>query len=298
MNIKTCIKSARPFSFTVSFVPPALALVLASSQIENFKPDWFLFVLTFLGGFLAHAGANILSDYFDYKKGIDRPGTYGSSGVLINDEMTPKEVLNLAVFCFAMAALFGLYIMYSLPNGFTLLWLAAAGGFLGFFYTTPPFVLKYRAWGDFAVFMAFGPLMTLGGYFVQTGQYSLKAFLISIPVAMLVDAILHANNTRDIENDKNCRIKTIAGLIGRPSSVKMYQILVYGSYAAVAIMAALTILPVYSLLVLLSLPLAKSNVEKIKAIPTPPDADAMTAKLHSAFSVLLMAGLFLGKIAG
>ncbi|MEW5950703.1 MAG: prenyltransferase [Elusimicrobia bacterium] len=296
MDIKLYIKAARPFSFTVSFVPPALALVLAWAQIPNFYPKWSLFVLTFLGGFLAHAGSNILSDYFDYKKGIDRPGTYGSSGVLVNSEMTPSQVLNLALFCFLSASIIGLAIMISIPNGFSLLWLVAAGGFLGFFYTTPPFILKYRAWGDFAVFMAFGPLMTLGGYFVQTGIYSIKPFLLAFPVAMIVDAILHANNIRDIENDKRCQIKTVAGILGKEKAIGMYEILLYGSYVFIILFVAVKMIHPYSLLALFSLPLAKSNIEKLKGEKIPPDADAMTAKLHSAFSVLLMAGLFLGKI--
>lgn len=296
MNLKLYLKAARPFSFTVSFFPPILALALAFLEDPDFSPKWGLFIMTFLGGFIAHAGSNMVSDYFDYRKGIDRPGTYGSSQVLVAGEMSPVEMLILGLACLAVGALLGLAIMLMIPGGFSLLWLILIGGFLGLFYTAPPFVLKYTALGDLAVFMAFGPLMTLGGYFVQTGHYSIKAFLISIPVAMLVDAILHANNTRDIENDKNCQIKTVAGIIGRKNSIKMYQILVYGCYAAVVLMTILKLLPIYSLVVFLSLPLAKSNVKKMQTTQTPPDADAMTAKLHSAFSLLFTVGLLLGRL--
>lgn len=295
MDLKLYIKAARPFSFTVSFAPPALALALAFSQVPGFSPRWGLFILTFLGGFLAHAGSNILSDYFDYKKGIDRPGTYGSSGVLVAGEMRPESVLKLGLICFALAALTGLLIMISIPDGFSLLWLIAAGGFLGFFYTTPPFVLKYRAWGDFAVFMAFGPLMTLGGYFVQTGVYSYKALLLAVPVAMLVDAVLHANNIRDIENDRKCGIKTVAGALGEQKALNMYKILVYGAYAATVLLMAIGITGFFVLIVFASLPLAAANIKKIVSGKIPPDADALTAKLHSAFSVLLIAGLVMEK---
>lgn len=291
MNFRLYIKAARPFSFTVSFVPPLLALVLAYSEIPNFSPKWGLFFLTFMGGFLAHAASNILSDYFDYKKGIDRPGTYGSSGVLISGEMKANEVLILGLSLFAMSAILALAIMISMPNGFSLLWLILSGAFLGFFYTTPPFVLKYRALGDISVFLAFGPLMALGGYFVQTGHYSYKPFISAIPIAMLVDAILHANNIRDIENDVNCKVKTIAAALGKERAIYMYKILVYGAYASVFIMAILKVLTPFTLLIFLSLPIAVGNIRKMSNKDTPIDGDALTAKLHSIFSLLFIFGL-------
>ncbi len=291
MNIKLYIKAARPFSFTVSFVPPLMALALAYSEIPDFSPKWGLFFLTFIGGFLAHAASNILSDYFDYKKGIDRPGTYGSSGVLISGEMSPSETLILGLFLFAISAVVALAIMISMPNGFSLLWLILSGAFLGFFYTTPPFILKYRALGDISVFLAFGPLMSLGGYFVQTGYYSYKPFVYAIPIAMLVDAILHANNTRDIENDLNCKVKTVAATLGQEKSIYMYKILVYGAYLSVLIMAVFKVLTPFTLLIFLSLPIAIDNIKKMSYKDTPIDGDAITAKLHSIFSLLFISGL-------
>ena len=60
----------------------------------------------------------------------------------------------------------GLYLNYILP-GNMLLYLGISGVFLGYFYTAPPFKLGYNGLGELSVFLGFGPLSVLAGYFVQ-----------------------------------------------------------------------------------------------------------------------------------
>jgi 1,4-dihydroxy-2-naphthoate octaprenyltransferase len=154
--------------------------------------------------------------------------------------------------------------------------------------------------GDLLIYLTFGPLMVFGTYFALTGSYMLMIdiAIISIPVGFLVVGILHANNTRDIKFDVESNIRTFASTIGFKASQNYYYFLVFGSYAAVVLFIALSILPLWSLLVFLSTPIAMKNVNVMAAgNPNDPKTiamlDVMTAQLHLVFGVLLSISLLI-----
>jgi 1,4-dihydroxy-2-naphthoate polyprenyltransferase len=291
-------RSIRPFSLTVSFIPPILGSIIAVWQNPDLSFSWFHFLLTLVGCMTSHAGANTLSDYFDYKKRVDREGTYGSSGVLVEKLMSPMQLLRWTAILFVTSTVIGAYLVQHSPNGSSLLWLIVVGGMLGVFYTMGPFQFKYFALGDPAVFIAFGSGMTLGAYMVQTGQFAWQPVLYAFPVALLVDAVLHSNNLRDIKNDRMVHIKTIPILIGEPAAKTMYYVLIFGAYALIPVLIILAKLPWLSLLTLISLPMAIKAATMVHNKSNMPEKqfamiDAVTAQLHSVFSVLLIVALLL-----
>lgn len=289
-------RAARPFTFTMSVLPPSLGAFIAKMENPGMKTNWLYFTLALLGCVIAHAGANMIADYFDFKKKVDREGTLGSSGVLIENLMKPAEVFAGAIAAYVIAVSIGLFIVFTIPHGEVLIWIILSGGILGFFYTVGPFAFKYHALGDLAVFISFGPAMTLGAYFVQVQQFSWTPVLYAIPVAFLVDAVLHSNNLRDIENDSVVKIKTIAILIGESRSKVMYYFLVLASYVSVVALIVLNGLPIVSLITLLSFPLALKLLKLVRTKSDAPERqfamiDAATAQLHSVFGVLLFISL-------
>ena len=64
-----------------------------------------------------------------------------------------------------------------------------------------------------------GPVIVVGAYYVQTEAWAWEPFVASLPIGLLVAAILHANNVRDIENDRKHHKWTLAALAGRPVAV-------------------------------------------------------------------------------
>ncbi|MCX5784766.1 MAG: prenyltransferase [Elusimicrobia bacterium] len=299
-NIKIWLRATRPWSFTVSIVPPVLGSIIALNENTGLSFNWTCFFLTLTGCVATHAGANAFSDYFDYKKGVDRPGTYGSSGVLVENLLTPKQLLLVPAAGFSIAAAAGLYLMATLPNGTALVWLVLFGAFLGFFYTTPPFVIKYHALSEIAVFLAFGPLMTLGAYFTQAGAYSWKPFFYSFPVALIVAAIVHSNNLRDIKTDSVTGIKTVAIILKDTGAKRMYYFLLAAAYTTTLLFVIFAGLTWLSLITFLSLPLAVKLIKTVKNKEAAGEKDfasidAMTAQLHSAFSLLFIIALIIKR---
>ncbi len=291
-------RAVRPFSFTVSVIPPLLGALIAVRDDTDLKFNWIYFLLTIAGCVFAHAGSNMLSDYYDFKSRVDRKGTFGSSGVLVAALMKPEQLLKGAWTALGTAALIGLYFILALNNSLFLLGLMLLGGGLGYFYTAKPFELKYHALGDIAVFIAFGSAMSLGAYFIQARMFSWTPVLYALPIALLVDAVLHSNNLRDIHNDKAVQVTTFAAILGSHRSKWFYYFLVFGAYILTLILVLFAGLSWPALLSWLSLPLALKSAAMI-ANKESLDAgrfaaiDALTAQLHSAFGLLFLLGLTL-----
>ncbi|NIO82886.1 MAG: hypothetical protein GTN53_20135, partial [Candidatus Aminicenantes bacterium] len=135
---------------------------------------------------------------------------------------------------------------------------------IGVLYTVQPIALKYHALGDLAVFLDFGILGALGAWTVQTGTPSWIPAVWAIPMSMLVVAILHANNWRDIQSDKKSDVKTVAALLGDRGSFIYYGFLVPGAFGVYVLLLIFTRLinpfkpelPLTFLLIFCTFPLA------------------------------------------
>jgi 1,4-dihydroxy-2-naphthoate octaprenyltransferase len=289
-------QAVRPFAFTVSVIPPILGGVIALIHNPGLKLDIFRLILADIGCMSAHAGANLLSDFFDYKARVDREGTFGSSGLLVAKTMTPGQIFKGGWVAMAIAAVIGAYLVYVTPGGTFLIWLIAIGGGFGVFYTAKPVEFKYKALGDIAVFVSFGPAMVLGAYYVQVHRFSWLPVLYAVPIGLLVDAILHSNNLRDIVNDKVVNIKTMPIIIGESRAKAMYYGLVFGAYAATLALVAFAGLTPFSLIVFFSFPIAMKVTKMVRhksdlAITQFAMIDAATAQLHLTFGLLTVIAL-------
>src|SRR5205085_8111938 len=149
-------QAVRAFSFPASMIPCVLgamfALLLGANTI------WWLLPFIMISLILLHAGSNVISDYDDFRKGVDAKGTLGGSGVLVNNLLKPAQMFRFGIILFSLAVIFGLPIIYS--RGLLVLWLGIIGILGGFFYTGKPIGYKYVALGDVFIFLLYGPAIT------------------------------------------------------------------------------------------------------------------------------------------
>jgi 1,4-dihydroxy-2-naphthoate octaprenyltransferase len=297
-DLKTWWRATRPFAFTVSVIPPILGSIIAVMESPEINFNWFYFIIALIGSVSIHASSNMFNDYFDYKKNVDREGTYGSSGLLVEKVLTPKTLFTGAIILFLLSMLIGLYFLMILPNKITFLLILLTGGFLGFFYTAGPISLKYKALGDIAVFIAFGPAMVLGAYFIQTHVFSWTPILYALPIAFIVVAILHGNNIRDMENDRVANIKTIAIKLGLNKAKIIYYSLIILSYLTVLSLILFYNLPFFTLIILFSAPIALKLINLVKNKEKSDEKqfamiDAFTSQFHMIFSILFIVGILI-----
>ena len=257
---------------------------------------WGLYLVTLIGVVFAHASANLFNDFFDVRSGVDTIDVSTAQyrpHPLAEGSLKPGDVLTEAIIFFVIAASSGIYLAVTL--GWPVLWISLAAAFALLFYTAPPFKYKYKALGEFAVFLMWGPLMVEGSYFVQARDFSLDALLISVPLGILVALVLLANNIRDTRDDDRMGIKTVPILTGTANGIWIYVLLVLTAYTSVILMSLLGPLTPWSLIVLVSVPLFIKLLRQI--IQSPPiDADARTAQLNTAFGILLLISIIIGNL--
>ena len=286
-TIKEWLFATRPWSFPASSMPVLVSMVFLWSQ--GIKVSWGLGIMALVNIILVHAAGNVWSDYHDYRKGVDADDTYGVR-ILTDKQFTPKEVLMLSLTLQVLAIAMGLLMVYL--TGITLLWFGLAGIALSLLY--PP--LKYAAMGDLVIMACYALLPMLGTTFICSGDIFPKVLWLAVPVGSITVAILHANNTRDIETDGRAKIHTFAMLTGRQFAIGMYVFELILPYLWLIITAFMGLVSPLTLLTLITLPIAIGNCKKmlsyhkggIKAIA---NLDEATAKLQLAFSLVLTISL-------
>ena len=212
--------AVRPWSFPASTMPvvfgTALAVVMGGARFSPLRFLWAIATMVLL-----HAAANVLSDVFDFRHGLDREVT-PVSGAVVRGWLTDVQALRGAAALLGLGTVSGLVI--AATAGRSLFVVGGVGVAVGAGYT----LLKARALGDLAVFLDFGLLGAAGAWTVQAGAFSWLPVLWTVPMALLVIAILHANNWRDIVSDGERRVSTVAGLLGDRGSFGYYAFLIFG----------------------------------------------------------------------
>ncbi|MHC4881244.1 MAG: 1,4-dihydroxy-2-naphthoate octaprenyltransferase [Planctomycetota bacterium] len=294
-QIKAWIQASRPFSFTASMTPVFLGAALVPFLEQSAR--WELMPLIAIASLLMHAATNMVSEYFGYVKGVDRPDTHGGSRVIIDKLLRPKQVFWGSIVLFGITVCIGL--VFIAICGWPILLLGLIGILGGFFYTATPVGYKYLGLGDLFVFILMGPLMVIGSFYVLTETYQNEVLLISLPVGCLVAAILSGNNLRDILHDTQAGINSTASVLGHRWARVEYSGLVVGAYVVTVGTIAFGILPLWSLLTLLTVPAAVKNIKAAMQsnLQNPEQIaslDVQTAQLHLPFGLLLMISVLLG----
>jgi 1,4-dihydroxy-2-naphthoate octaprenyltransferase len=301
-TLKKWVVAFRPWALPASTMPvifgTSLAVVIGRTELSLGR-----FLLALAGMMILHTAANMLSDVFDFKRGLDTQST-PVSGAIVRGWLSPRQVATASALLFIGGGLIGLYLVS--VTGRVLLLLGTVGIVIGLFYTG----LKYHALGDLAVFLNFGLLGSAGAWVVQTGSFSWIPVIWTVPMGMLVSAILHANNWRDSLSDRDKRVTTVALLLGDRGSLVYYGFLLFGSMTIVIMLAVLprlipwqvTAMPLTFLVVLLALPKTLAlwgRALNRKAPRRPLDfivLDGATANYNLLFGLLCTAAVWLSVI--
>jgi len=292
-KISLYFKEMRAPFFTATIIPIFLGSVMGWYHQGMF--NWWLFLLTILGGVFLHAGVNITNDYYDHISGTDpnnmefsSPFT-GGSRMIQKGLLTPKEVLIEGLLFYAVGSLTGVYLVFQC--GLAILWIGLIGVVTSFFYTAPPFKFVYRGIGEIFIGLNFGPLMTLGAYYVQARNLSWKPVVASIPVALLITAVLYINEFQDYKADISAGKLHWVARIGRANGSVGYGLFLLVTYLSIGVGILSRALPIWSLAAFSTLPIAikayrvaRTNYDNVAQL-TP--ANAMTIQLHLIIGIIL-----------
>jgi 1,4-dihydroxy-2-naphthoate octaprenyltransferase len=247
---------------------PFLTVTVGAVLLGSFFAWWhagrfniFFFFLALVGASALHIACNTANDYFDFKSGNDasnRSGLVpfsGGSRMVLDGFVKPKEALFVSTLSALFGSAIGLYLNAVL-KGNIILFIGLAALFFVFNYNGFPVQLVNRGWGEIAIFLAWGPLMVLGAYYVQAESLpSFWALIVAFPSGILTTLVLLINEFADKEADFSTGRKTWVILFGFKKSLLIYLFLGLSCYLVVLAGVIFGGWPLWSLLVLVTLPL-------------------------------------------
>jgi 1,4-dihydroxy-2-naphthoate polyprenyltransferase len=268
---------------------------LAISFWKNGSFDINYALLTCGGVICLHASVDLLNDYWDYKRGIDkvtkRTKFSGGTGVLPENLLKPKTVYCAGIFFLLLGSLIGIYFV--LIRGITIAIILLFAIFAIYFYST-----KIVNLGLGELFVAIkSSMIVIGTFYVQTGFIDVAALYIGIITGTLSASVLFVNSFPDYYADLDNGRRTLVIILGKKRGAKVLSLFVILTYLMIASGVLFGYTRLYSLISFVSIPLAvkairyldenNENLEKLVPVMT-------TTLLYSRITAILLAvGLLL-----
>jgi 1,4-dihydroxy-2-naphthoate octaprenyltransferase len=231
--------------------------------------NWGFLLLAVFGLVVAHASNNMINDYFDLEGGIDSDdyvrAQYAPHPILsgwvtkrqLGTAILLTNAIDLAILLFFVAVRGPLVIAF-----------AAGGLFISVFYVAPPIRLKWHGLGEPGVFLVWGPLMTVGTFYVATGSIPVWTWVASLPYAILVTTVLFGKHIDKIQADTKIGVRTMPVILGEKRARLVAQALMVAFYPIVLIAAAVGWIGPWVAIVVLGLPRLWA-VLKVFNVPKP-----------------------------
>ena len=221
--------------------------------INTGKFDWLRFTLCLIGLVFAHATNNLINDFTDSVRGVDKDNyfrtIYGPQ-TLEHGLWTKKQMLMVIAGTGLIAVICGLILV--VLSGIAILWVMLIGSFFVLFYTFP---LKFIGLGEIAVLAVWGPLMVGGTYLAITGNWSWNVALIGAVYAIGPTTVLFGKHTDKLTEDKKRHIYTLPVILGEKLARYSVIVLIIAQIVLVILLFILGIVKFPMLIILFSIPI-------------------------------------------
>lgn len=184
-------------------------------------------ILVLIGICFAHLATNLFDDYNDYQKLqqyvnehniVSLPNTQrGKCRYLLNNSVNLKDVLKVVgIFCL-IALLIGIFLFVSVGKGILLFM-----GLGAIIVLTYSFLSNIRL-SEFAVALAYGPILYGGTFYAMTGRIVPEVFVLAIPTMIFTVNLLYTDTFLDKEIDKKEGKKTLVNFFNSDNDALMFQ---------------------------------------------------------------------------
>jgi 1,4-dihydroxy-2-naphthoate polyprenyltransferase len=244
--------ATRPAFLSVTFVGVLVGLASAAAAGAHLDPTTA--TLTMFFALVAHAGANVVNDYYDSLSGCDAandgrvfPFTGGSR--FIQNGVISQRAVGLYGYSLLAAVIpAGLWLTFVSAPGLILIGLA--GLLVGWAYSAPPFQLQSRGLGEFGI-TAGWLLVVVGTDFVQRHGFDFAPLAAGLGFALLVANVLYINQFPDVTADALAGKRTVVVRLGIGRARYGYALIALLCYGWVIAMVATDHLPALALVSLL-----------------------------------------------
>lgn len=280
--------SFRPKTLGIAAAPVIVGLSVSAAVTHTF--DLIVAFATLALSLLMQAISNMENDAGYTKRRAERKSRKGLPRSTANGWLTVAQVERMIKILIGIVALDTFFLIY--VGGWAMLAISVASVVAAYAYMGGPKPIAYTPWGEFVVFIFFGPIAVAGTAYLQTGVWQIEALLAGSALGFIASAVLAVNNYRDTEHDAEVGRRTLAVILGRQAMVGVYCSLLYAPYLMVAV--AIVYNPsVFGLsLCLLALPRTLKLVDELPRREGN-DLNAVmfgTVKLELLFSLCLTVG--------
>lgn len=254
------------------FTAPSFIAALLGSSIAINTNNYFNisnFILMIIAILFNHFALNMTDDYYDYLHNVDvldpnnkKSLYHGGSGVLIEHKISPTSIKIAFYSCFAVTIIIGLYFAYTI--NLLILLFGIIGFFCSYYYTAPPISFGYKGFGELAILFNFGPLITIGSFYLQTQTIPLSTVIISLPLGLLMFAMIIFNEIPDYTTDLLAHKKTLVVLFGKKTGFKLAISAIIAAYIIIIISAIFNYTTKIALITLITIPIAYKASKLLK----------------------------------
>lgn len=204
--------------------------------------SWLPFLVMTFGLFIAHGTNNLLNDYTDYSRGVDKDNYFRTQyGVhpLVQGFFSKTQQIRWFIVSGVLATLAGIYVMFTTGFNPVVIGLFAFGAIVLLAYTYP---FKYWGLGEFAIFLIWGPVIIGGVYFVLaqlSGNEIVmsnvwNAVLAGVPYGLGVASINIAKHIDKHDDDKAKGVGTFPVRVGEALARRVDQFAIVLIYVVIA----------------------------------------------------------------
>jgi 1,4-dihydroxy-2-naphthoate polyprenyltransferase len=204
--VNSLLLATRPKTLLAVVGPIIIGLSLSRNPIKI-----EIAFLTLACALLLQIGTNLVNDYYDGIKGVDRD-RIGPARALASGLLNAKTLKTAFLVSFLLAALLGIALMFR--GGWPITTIGIFSLVTAYAYTGGPFPLSYYGLGEFLALIFFGPVAVFGTTYLQDLSFSWLPIIAGLGPGFLAATLMAVNNLRDRANDSLHGKNTIAVYLG------------------------------------------------------------------------------------
>lgn len=282
----------RPLSLSLAISSTTLGILFAyrdgGISFDKGSKDPLYIALVTIAGMAVLSCANLINDFYEGSFKYHRPNEKTFRFLSYERTLFDMLVFFTSLACLGLAGIIGIYLMFE--TNMNLFWIGLVGMFGSYAYTGEPFVYKRKGLGALFSLILVGCLMVLGSYMVFIPNFTLEPVLLALPASLMIPLMMMSNEIRDYDRDKKLGINTATVIMGKKSGYIIYYSLLIIAYGLTLLLVFTNRLPKYSLIVLLTIPLAFKAAITVANEYT---GIRVTNILHIVFNALMISSLVL-----
>jgi 1,4-dihydroxy-2-naphthoate octaprenyltransferase len=291
------VVAVRPRTLLVAISPVLVGAALGWQRTGALDLAVSLIVLA--SAVLMQVLSNLQNDVGYTVRGGESTGTRtGLPRATAKGWLTVRTVRNAIILIALVSTVLGLLLV--LQRGWPVLAIGVLSLLAALAYMGGPRPIAYTPYGELTVFVFFGLVAVSGTDWMLTDGIGATTVVASVAIGALAAAALAVNNHRDIAHDALVGRRTFAVTFGAAASLRLYSVLLLGSFALTPLMAWLAGSPMLMLPCLL-LPAAWTLRRDMRRCPPGVAFNEVlfrTFKMELVYAVLLASGAVLGRLWG